>query len=253
MEKAQELALKRQGKLANLVEEKRAAICALHLSEHARVGTGVRAALVTKELALYKRGGKIGAVHVDERALAAWAVDVNCPGKKALAGAGLAAQEHCDVSSRGLQNISVHRVHGLGGADHVIEGAAERNAVFVACAAQSGVGKGAADLICQGGEERLVAVAKCATGLVQNLYDSQEVGVAIANRGAQHGARLVAGLAIGLWGKAAIAAGIFNVHQRAGLRDVPHNALASGDTQFVELGKVCNPGAQDSGLRVGKP
>ena len=120
----QQLALQRQRQLADLVEEQRAAVRRLDLADHARVGAGVRAALVAEQLALDERGRQRRAVDVDERRLAPRAVDVDRAREQALAGAGLAVEQHGRVGLRRAHDHLVHRGHRGRAADHVVEAAA---------------------------------------------------------------------------------------------------------------------------------
>ena len=111
LDEPQQLALQRQRQLADLVEEQRAAVRGLDLADHPAVGAGVRAALVAEQLALDERGRQRRAVDVDERRLAARAVDVDRAREQALAGAGLAVEQHGRVGLRRAHDHLVDRRH----------------------------------------------------------------------------------------------------------------------------------------------
>src|SRR5262245_12460643 len=90
---AQELGLRGQRQLADLVEEQRPAPRELEPALLARVRAGERAALVTEQLRLEQRLGQGGAVDLDERHRPARRVVMNRMRDELLARAGLAAQE----------------------------------------------------------------------------------------------------------------------------------------------------------------
>src|SRR5262245_6190467 len=86
--------LERQRRVAELVEEQRAAVRHLEQARPFAVGAGERAALVAEQLALHQLLGQRAAVDRDERALAALRPAVDLARDDLLAGARLADQQH---------------------------------------------------------------------------------------------------------------------------------------------------------------
>src|SRR6056297_1608078 len=91
---AQQLALKRQRNLADLVQEQRAAVGELHAPDPVAMGAGERALDVTEELAFEQVLGHRGAVDPDQGTIAAIAGGMDGPGDHFLAHAGLAQYQH---------------------------------------------------------------------------------------------------------------------------------------------------------------
>src|SRR6056297_2249082 len=91
---AQQLALKRQRNLADLVQEQRAAVGELHAPDPVAMGAGERALDVTEELAFEQVLGHRSAIDPDKRAIAAIAGGMDGPGDHFLAHAGLAQYQH---------------------------------------------------------------------------------------------------------------------------------------------------------------
>ena len=98
LEEAQQLDLKRQRDVADLVEEQGAALGQLDLADVRLDRAGERAALVAEQLGLEQVFGDRGAVDGDELALAA-ALLVHGAGEQFLAGAAGAEQHHRDVGA----------------------------------------------------------------------------------------------------------------------------------------------------------
>jgi hypothetical protein len=112
----QEPELDRHRDVADLVEEKGAAV---GLREQARVvahRSGEGAAAVAEELAVDERVGQRGAAHGDEGTPLAALVDG--AGQKLLAGAALAADQDRHVGSRDLLDLGEQPPHHRGAADH---------------------------------------------------------------------------------------------------------------------------------------
>ena len=97
LQRAQQLGLRLERHVADLVEEQRAAVGGLELAFAARDGAGEGAALVAEQLALDQLAAERGAVHLDQRLAAARAAVVQRVGHQLLAGAALAADQHGDV------------------------------------------------------------------------------------------------------------------------------------------------------------
>src|SRR6185312_16024840 len=93
LEHAQELGLKAERQLADLVEEQRAAVGHLEPAGLLFGRAGERALLVTEQLALDQRLGQRGAVDGDARALRAARGAMDRARDHLLAGAGLATEE----------------------------------------------------------------------------------------------------------------------------------------------------------------
>ena len=106
LQHAQQLGLKLERQLADLVEEQRRAVRDLEAPDLARHGPGVRALLPAEQLALHQPGGQRGAVHLDQQAAAAGAVPVDGLGDQLLADAGLAANQHRGARRRHLLHLA---------------------------------------------------------------------------------------------------------------------------------------------------
>src|SRR6185295_15002032 len=111
LEEAQQLGLRLDGDLADLVEEERAAMGRRQPAGAVALGVGEGPGDVAEELGLEQRPGQGGAVYGDERSAAPRAVDVQRPGDQLLAGAGLAEHEDGSVRAR-------HLGHDLEDLDH---------------------------------------------------------------------------------------------------------------------------------------
>jgi len=85
--------LKFERKVANFVEEERAAVGELEAADFLADGAGEGAALVAEEFGFKKTAGDGGAIHFDEGAIAARTEIVNRAGEKFLAGSGFAEEE----------------------------------------------------------------------------------------------------------------------------------------------------------------
>ena len=94
LQHAQQLRLRLERQLADLVEEQRAAVGELEAAAALLDRAGEGALLVAEELALEQLARQRGAVELDERALAARALLVDRARDELLAGAGLALDQH---------------------------------------------------------------------------------------------------------------------------------------------------------------
>ena len=111
LEHVQQLGLKPQRHLADLVEQERALVRRLELSGFLPVGSGERALLVTEQLRLEQLAGKGGAVHLQELAMGARRRLVDRPGHHFLADSALASQQHCRVGGGHLGDEVSNRLH----------------------------------------------------------------------------------------------------------------------------------------------
>src|SRR5438132_435606 len=93
----EQLGLQRRTHLADLVEEHRPVIGELELARLVLNRAGERAALEPEQLRLEQLGRQRGAIHLDERPVAAERGGIERPRDKLLADAALAAHEHGDV------------------------------------------------------------------------------------------------------------------------------------------------------------
>src|SRR5262249_54747783 len=100
LQRAEELGLELGRHLADLVEKQRPAARLLEGADAPRPGAGEGALLVAEELALQEVRGERAAVDDDEGTAAARARPVHRLGGAALAGAGLALEEHRGVGGR---------------------------------------------------------------------------------------------------------------------------------------------------------
>src|SRR5205823_10148783 len=117
LERAQELRLERQGELADLVEEQRAARCLEEEPLARRVSVREGAAHVTEELALQQRLGERGAVHDDERTGLPPPAVVEGSGDELLAGTRLARDQHGGVGVHDPIEQIVEPSHRRAGAE----------------------------------------------------------------------------------------------------------------------------------------
>ena len=121
LQHAQQLHLRAEVDVADLVEEERAALGHLEAPLLAGVGAGERALLVAEQLRLDQRVGQRRAAHLDERLLRAQRVVVDGVRDQLLAGARLAADQHGGVGLRDLRHLLVHLPRRPAGADDVRE------------------------------------------------------------------------------------------------------------------------------------
>src|SRR5262249_57441114 len=94
LERAQDLGLRLEAHVADLVEEERAAVGQLELAAAPRQSARERALLVTEQLGLDQLLGDSGAVDLDEGALAARGLHMDSPRYQLLAAAVLAVDQH---------------------------------------------------------------------------------------------------------------------------------------------------------------
>ena len=112
LQHAQQLALKRQGQLADFVEENGAAVSELESPFALVRGAGEGTFFVAEEFALDKVFGQRSTVELDERAVLAGGVAMHGAGDEFLAGAVLALNENGGVS---LGDAADELAHLLGG------------------------------------------------------------------------------------------------------------------------------------------
>src|SRR5690606_29548211 len=117
LEHAEELGLHRQGHVADLVEEERAAVGVLEAALPLAVGAGERAADVAEELVLEDVLVEAGAVERDELLLRPLGLAVDGLGDELLAGARLAGDEHGDGAGGDLLDEGEHVADGGGASD----------------------------------------------------------------------------------------------------------------------------------------
>ena len=110
---AEELRLRRERHLADLVEEDRPLVGRLELADHPLGRAGERALLVAEEFAFQERLGECRAVDADERSVAARAGRVDRPGDEFLADAALAANEHRCLRLTDARDLRHDRVRVL--------------------------------------------------------------------------------------------------------------------------------------------
>jgi hypothetical protein len=116
----QQLDLEIRGKVADLVEEDRAAVGPLEPAELALDGPGEGPLLVAEQLAFEQGLGQGRAVDLDERLVRPQAVVVDRVGDEVLAGAALAADQHGRVAVGDLLDQPVDLLHRVARADHVV-------------------------------------------------------------------------------------------------------------------------------------
>src|SRR5262249_36767310 len=110
LQNAEQLALELQRHVADLVEEKRAALCLFEFAEVASGGAGERAALVAKELRFEEVGGDGGPVDGDEAAAATRGF-VEGARRAFLAGASFALDEDEGLGGANPGNGLAEAVH----------------------------------------------------------------------------------------------------------------------------------------------
>src|SRR5262249_27329654 len=106
LEHPQELDLRLERKLADLVEEDRSTVGQLEASHPPFEGAGEGALHVAEELALDQAGRDGGAVHLHERPVAPGAPVVYGPGDQLLPGPGLSLDQHAGVGLRDLLDLT---------------------------------------------------------------------------------------------------------------------------------------------------
>src|SRR5262249_37922929 len=121
LQHAQQLRLQLEGKLRNLVEEERASIGQLELSEYALDGSGEGAALVSEKLALEELAGDSRAIDGHERP-AAPRVEVQRAGDELLSRAALALQQYGRIAAGYPADGLVDVLHRGGLADEAAPG-----------------------------------------------------------------------------------------------------------------------------------
>src|SRR5205807_714824 len=102
LQRAQELRLRGEGKVDNLIEEQASALCKLELPRLSLICAGERALLIAEELRLDQGIRYRAAVDGDERLLASVTELMDRPSNKFLASAGLALDED---SERGVGHL----------------------------------------------------------------------------------------------------------------------------------------------------
>ena len=108
LQDAQELRLRREAHLADLVEEQHAAGRQLDLARLGLLRAGERAALVAEQLRLEQLLRQRGAVQRDERSLASRRHAVDEPRDHFLARAGLAGHQHGRIGLRDVGRLVQH-------------------------------------------------------------------------------------------------------------------------------------------------
>ena len=127
LQHAQQLHLRRQVDVADLVEKQRAALGELEPAFLALLGAGEGALLVAEELRFDQAVGQRRAAHLDERLVRARRVVVDGVRDQLLAGARLAANEHRGVGRGHLRHLLVHLAHRPARADDAREVVALRS------------------------------------------------------------------------------------------------------------------------------
>ena len=123
LEHAQQLGLNLEVDVADLVEEKRAAVGLLEPSDTIAVGPGERTLDVAEQLAFQQALRQGGTVELDERAARAGAGLMDRRGQKLLAGAALAPDQHGRMGDRDLARHADHLPNGRARAFDRLEGA----------------------------------------------------------------------------------------------------------------------------------
>src|SRR5262249_50624702 len=121
LEHAEKLGLEFGARVADLVEEDRAAAREVEAAAARAGGAGERALHVTEQLTLEQCRWKRGAVERDERLVPRRAVVVDRARDELLAGAGLAANEHVGAHRGGLADELVRGQHRRIPADERVE------------------------------------------------------------------------------------------------------------------------------------
>ncbi len=117
LEQAQNLGLKCQRHVTNLVEKERAAVAPLKFTNAAAVCSGEGALLVTEQFTFQQVLRDGSAVEGQEGCLGPGAVLVDGTGDQFLAGAALAGNQHGDVLGGDAADGLVHVAHGWAASD----------------------------------------------------------------------------------------------------------------------------------------
>ena len=112
LDDAQDLRLHRQRQLADLVDEERALVGLLEVTEPRRMRARERALHVTEQLGLGELGGNGGGVEADERLVGALRVRVERRGEHVLADAALSGEQHGDVLGGDARDDVEHAPEG---------------------------------------------------------------------------------------------------------------------------------------------
>ena len=121
LDHAQQLDLRRQVELADLVEKERAPLGKLEAPFLRRVRAGERALLIAEQLRFDEALGQRRAADLDERPLRPQRVVMDGLRDQLLAGARLAADEHGRVGPRDLRDLLVDQPHRTARAEDVRE------------------------------------------------------------------------------------------------------------------------------------
>src|SRR5581483_261893 len=121
LERAQELGLKRGRRVADFIEEERAAMSLFETALMFAHRPGERAFLVSEQFGFDQRLRECRTVHLHEGSVLAGTKIVNRPRDQLLAGAAFSAQENRRIAGRGLMNVRKDLVHQLALADDVLE------------------------------------------------------------------------------------------------------------------------------------
>ena len=122
LQRAQQLYLRRQRQLADLVEKQRAAGGFDELAHVAFGGAGEGALLVTEQDRFHEIVGDGAAIDRDERFGLAFAGAVDGAGEQFLADAGLALDQHRNAGGGRLLRGAQHGCHGFAAGDDVGKG-----------------------------------------------------------------------------------------------------------------------------------
>ena len=118
LQHTQNLGLRRQRHVADLVEEQRALVALLKLADALRAGPGERALFVAEQLALEQALRDRCAVDRQIRFIVALAVLVNGASNQFLAGAALAGDQRRGIRAGQLADHLEHLLHRLAAADN---------------------------------------------------------------------------------------------------------------------------------------
>src|SRR5207244_6750143 len=121
LEHPQELGLQLGGDVADLVQEKRAAVREFETSDLSRDGPGERSPLVAEQFALEQSRRNRGAIHPDERLVAAGTSIVDGASDEFLARPCLTQDENRGVSRSHDLDLIERCPEGSAPADHVLE------------------------------------------------------------------------------------------------------------------------------------
>src|SRR5690606_30340743 len=127
LERAEQLGLKLDGELADLVEEHRTAVGRLERAHAIAVGAGEGAAHVAEELALHEARADRAAIDDHERAFGARAALHDLRRDELLARPALALDENVDVALRDLVEQAEETAHRQARPDERAEGRERRD------------------------------------------------------------------------------------------------------------------------------